>query len=272
MKSLKQALPYVEDSADLFEVIANEPWAVMLDSGPGDSRRGRYDILTADPYITLVTRGERTEIQRRDGSLLSTKDPFSLVREALQPLDDVDSDLPFHGGAIGYFGYDLARRIECLPDKAEDDEQLPEMMIGIYDWALIIDHEKRVSWLVSAGRDSATRKQWSDRMRTFSALVQPVEREPFAAVGPVESSLTYTAYADAFQHIQDYIRNGDCYQVNFAQRFRVAVMGDPWLAYRQFRTINPAPFATYLNLPCAQLLSAFGLIRNWFTQESSGHL
>ena len=87
MKCLKQALPYFEESADLFEAIADRHWAVMLDSGPGHSRRGRYDILTADPYITLVTRGDHTEIQRRDGTLLSPEDPFALLREELQPLE-----------------------------------------------------------------------------------------------------------------------------------------------------------------------------------------
>ena len=256
MKCLKQALPYCEESADLFEAIADRPWAVMLDSGPGHSRRGRYDILTADPYITLVTRGDRTEIQRRDGALLTPEDPFALLREQLQPLEKCDSRLPFRGGAIGYFGYDLARRIERLPGIAKDDEQLPEMMLGIYDWALVVDHEKRASWLVSGGRDCATQEQWPALVSAFSAPAQPVKRESFAATGRVESSLTYTDYADAFQRIQDYIRNGDCYQVNFAQRFRVSVTGDPWLAYRRFRDSNPAPFAAYLNLPHVRVLSA----------------
>ena len=256
MKRLKQALPYIEDSADLFDAIADKPWAVMLDSGPGHSRRGRYDILAADPFITLVTRGERTEIHGPDGSVLSPKDPFELVREVLQPQDEDDTELPFQGGAIGYYGYDLARRIERLPAIAKDDEQLPEMVVGIYDWALVVDHEKRCSWLVSAGRDAATRELWPELIRRFSASAESVERESFEAAGQVESSLTYAQYADAFQRIQDYIRNGDCYQVNFAQRFRVDVTGDPWMAYRQLRDINPAPFAAYMNLPFAQVLSA----------------
>ncbi|MEX0607274.1 MAG: aminodeoxychorismate synthase component I, partial [Halofilum sp. (in: g-proteobacteria)] len=48
---------------------------------------------------------------------------------------------------------------------------------------------------------------------------------------------------------------GDCYQVNLAQRFEVAASGDPWVAFRRLRTINPAPFAAYLNGPDAQVLS-----------------
>lgn len=256
MKYLKQALPYCEDSADLFDTIADRPWAVMLDSGPAHGRRGRYDILAADPFITLVTHGERTEVHRRDATVLSSNDPFDLVRDALQPQTGGDSDLPFQGGAIGYYGYDLARRIEALPAAARDDEQLPEMVVGIYDWALVVDHEKRSSWLVSAGRDAATCEQWPELLRCFSRPQKPPARSGFAVTGQVESSLTYAQYAHAYQRIQDYIQNGDCYQVNFAQRFTVACNGDPWLAYRQLRDINPAPFAAYLNLPFVQVLSA----------------
>jgi len=253
---LKQPLPYFEDSARLFEAIADRPWAVMLDSGPGHSRRGRYDILAAEPFMTLVTHGERTEIRGRQGTSLSSADPFELLREALQPQDESDPDLPFYGGAIGYFGYDLARRIENLPSLAQNDEQMPEMALGIYDWAVVVDHEQRRSWLVSAGRDPLTRERWPALVKRLSAAPEPGRSNAFTVPGRVESSLNYAQYATAFQRIQDYIRNGDCYQVNFAQRFRVACSGDPWQAYRQLRDINPAPFAAYLNLPFVQVLSA----------------
>lgn len=253
----KQPLPYFEDSARLFEAIADRPWAVMLDSGPGHSRRGRYDILAAEPFMTLVTRGERTEIRDHQGTLLSAADPFALLRDALRPQEENAFDLPFYGGAIGYFGYDLARRIEKLPAHACNDEQLPEMALGIYDWAVVVDHEKRRSWLVSAGRDPRTRDRLPGLVSRLSTAPAPAESDDgFAVLGQVESSLNYAQYADAFRRIQTYIRNGDCYQVNFAQRFRVACCGDPWQAYRQLRDINPAPFAAYLKLPFVQVLSA----------------
>jgi len=68
--------------------------------------------------------------------------------------------------------------------------------------------------------------------------------------------MTPGAYGRAFRRIHDYIRNGDCYQVNLAQRFAAAASGDPWLAYQALRVINPAPFSAYLSTPYAQILSA----------------
>src|ERR1700681_2823174 len=111
-------LPYRPDSAALFEAIADMPWAACLDSGPHHPGQSRYDILAARPHVRLVTRGNLTEIHT-DSITLARGDPFSLLREQLDTDTACGSFLPFCGGAIGYFSYDLARRIERLPSVAQ---------------------------------------------------------------------------------------------------------------------------------------------------------
>ncbi len=256
MTMLRAELPYRADSVALFEGLVGEPWAMLLDSGPAAGRRGRYDILVADPMQTLVTRGEWTEIRDRAGTRVSTRDPFELVRVALGELASPADGLPFAGGAVGYFAYDLARRIERLAGHAVDDDRLPELAVGIYDWAVVSDHAESRSWLVGAGRDPQTRARWRQLVAQFTQPTPVAERQSLRLLGPMNSNLRFEAYAAAFERIQHYIREGDCYQVNFAQRFSAPCSGDPWQAYRQLRKINPAPFAAYLNLPFAQVLSA----------------
>jgi para-aminobenzoate synthetase component 1 len=248
-------LPYQPDSARLFEAIADLPWAVFLDSGLHHPGQSRYDILSAQPYARLVTRGALTEIYG-DGIELSREDPFALVRRALQPDPACGGDLPFCGGAIGYFGYDLGRRLERLPSIAEDAEGLPEMAIGLYDWAVVVDHGERRSWLVGQGRDPETDIKWDGLVERFANPPPERARAPFRILAPVESNLTHDAYARAFRRIRGYIHDGDCYQVNLAQRFSALACGDPWLAYQRLRIVNPAPFSAYLGTPYAQVLSA----------------
>jgi para-aminobenzoate synthetase component I len=255
MTTLLTELPYCEDSTKLFAAIAQRPWAMLLDSGRPDSTYGRYDIMVADPVITLTTRGDLTEICSPTGSEISRDDSFGLVRDYLGRQQEICTDLPFMGGAVGYFAYDLARRLERLPKKAEDAEHLPEMRIGIYDWALVVDHVQRKCWLASYGRAPLTRERWDDLVQQFSnASVQP--EQAFRVLSPVSSNMDEARYAEAFRRIQRYIHEGDCYQVNLAQRFCAQAEGDAWAAYRHLRRISPAPFAAYLNLPDAQILSA----------------
>jgi para-aminobenzoate synthetase component I len=248
-------LPYQPDSAHLFEAAADLPWAVFLDSGPHYPQQSRYDILSAEPYVRLVTRGPLTEIYT-DTIELSREDPFALLRRHLAADPQAGGALPFSGGAIGYFGYDLARRLERLPVAAEDAERMPEMAVGFYDWAVVVDHRERRTWLAGQGRDPETDIKWDALVRRFSEPVAERPRAPFHITSPVASNLTHEAYARAFRRIRGYIEDGDCYQVNFAQRFSATAAGDPWLAYQRLRVINPAPFSAYLNTPYGQILSA----------------
>ena len=247
-----QPLPYFEDSARLFAPFANQPWSVFLDSGYPRISQGRYDILAADPVCTLVTHGDITTITAGGTSTSSTEDPFMLVKQQLLPgMPSIDG-LPFNGGAIGYFGYDLARRLEKLPSSSEDAEHIAEMAVGIYCWAVIVDHRLRKSYLVGV-LDESRCKILAKR---FSQLPEVSENQKFQITGPIESNLDKTRYASAIRRIKRYLKEGDCYQVNLAQRFSAPCQGDPWQAYVKLRELNPAPFSCYMNTSEVQILSS----------------
>jgi para-aminobenzoate synthetase component 1 len=252
---LRTELPYREDSAALFEAVADLPWAVFLDSGRHHPGQSRYDIIAAQPFIRLITRGNLTEIHT-DGIALSRDDPFALLKQYLEIDPALSCELPFCGGAIGYFGYDLARRIEHLPARAAAVERIPDMAIGIYDWAVVVDHLEQKSWLVGQGRDPDTDIKWNALAARFTHPLPERARAPFRVTSSVTSSHTRDSYGRAFRRIHQYIGDGDCYQVNLAQRFSAAASGDPWLAYQALRVINPAPFSAYLSTPYAQILSS----------------
>ncbi|MFC1601971.1 aminodeoxychorismate synthase component I [Pseudomonadota bacterium] len=252
---IRQQLPYHPDSAQLFAAIRNMPWAVFLDSGRPQINQGRYDILAADPIATLVTQGQQTHITDQSGSRGSTEDPFVLLQAFLQPRTAGFPDLPFCGGAIGYFGYELGQQVENITSQKVDTEQLPEMAIGIYDWALVVDHQKQQSWLVGAGQSNTTQEKWNELAVQFSQPTEKSDSSTFHVKGEIKSNITKQQYAAGFEKIQRYIHDGDCYQVNFSQCFSVPAKGDPWIAYQALRKSNPAPYAAYLNTPFSQILS-----------------
>ena len=250
-------LPYSEDPADLVAPHAADAWTTFLDSGRPFGTAGRFDILVAEPVVTLVTRGPVSEVQRGAAVAHSHADPFGLLRQLLveyRPAVTAGSGLPFVGGAVGYFGYDLGRRIERLPAIARDAERLPELAVGIYAWAVVIDHLEQRTWLV-----------WNDlpggppRGAVLARLQRAGDAQssrPFTVRSPLVANLDAVAYARAFRRIQRYIRDGDCYQVNLARRFAADADGDPWPAYRRLRARNPSPYGAYLRLPFCTVLSA----------------
>ena len=253
-KPTKHSLPYFEDSALLFAACADKPWAIFLDSAFPVSQQGRFDIMAYDPICTLETRGAITTITDRNGKRTDSQaDPFELLKQQLGPVLPHVDDLPFNGGAIGYFAYDLARRIEKLPAIAEDAEQLPDMAVGIYRWAVVVDHQKRQTWLVTYDLNESLTNELIEQ---FSHLPRLHEVCDFGILAAPQSNMSREDYGLAFAKIKHYLKEGDCYQVNLTQRFVSPCQGNPWFAYQVLRKINAAPFSAYMNLPDVQVLSS----------------
>ena len=253
IKVTKQALPYFEDSALLFTTCLDQPWAIFLDSGYPASQQGRFDIMAYGPVCTLETQGNITVINNASGQFRSTLDPFELIKQQLGPVTPAIDDLPFNGGAMGYFAYDLARRIERIPTIAKDTENVPDMAVGIYCWAVVVDHKMQQSFLV--GYDIAEDLGHAI-VKQFSTLPAKTEINDFSVLSAPQSNMTRQYYGQAFNKIKHYLKEGDCYQVNLTQRFVSPCQGHPWFAYQVLRKINAAPFSSYMNLPDVQVLSS----------------
>ncbi len=266
MPTRVQLIPitYCANSADWFLQIRHLVMPIWLDSGRPQSTYGRFDILSAAPATTLNTFGELTHIQQGDTANTSTQNPFSLLQTYLPHPQKHLRQVPFCGGALGYFGYDLGRRLEQLPELAAQDISLPDMCIGIYPWAIVQDHQEQEAWLV-INREVASAYNFleieaiclaagqSDR---FHDLKQPLKNASnHFKINDFESNLKVSEYCTAIRKVQNYIAAGDCYQVNFAQRFSADFEGDSFNAYLKLRESLPSPFSAYMELAAGSILS-----------------
>lgn len=247
-------LPYLADSSAYFEAVRDLPWAAWLDSGGRD----RFDIIVAQPVATLKTCGQITEIELGEGKIESSAEPIALLQEILGKRLDAIPELPFAGGALGYWSYDLGRLYHHVSDSISINNDPPAMAVGIYDWAIVIDHQQASARLVSRLRYPETEKslvQIRARIATVMAKVS-TQRATFSVIGKIRSDLSREEYRFAFDKVKAYLKEGDCYQVNLAQRFSAQAKGDAFEAYRTMRISNPAPYSAYLEYPELHILCA----------------
>ncbi len=238
-------LPYEADPRGYFERVRQAPGAVLLDSGRPTARRGRFDLISAWPERLLQAQPEE-----------SGTTYFQRLREALAALGRAElpegCELPFAGGLIGLLAYDFGRQLERLPHTTLADLSLPCARLGLYAWALVTDHDQGNSQLVFHPTLSAAERQ---RLVTlFSEPFAPASA-PFRLEQPFAADQTSAQYREAIERIQRYIGAGDCYQVNYAQRFSAAYAGDPWQAYSALRDACPTPFAGFISLAEGAVLS-----------------
>ena len=262
--------PYI-DSAELFEKVADQPWAIFLDSGVIDgesavNQHSDFDVLAIKPMTTLVATGDVTKFRRGVLSQELYGDPIDILKASIPSVprgEEIAS--PYTPGALGYFSYDLARQYFQLPNLASDDENLPSMAVGIYSVVLVVDHKNKCSYLVSQGEQASTLdliEEWTDLIESQVGVsdafegIDDLDEGTFGALsGLLEENIDRGVYRQLFKRVREYLVEGDCYQVNLTKQFSAQVSGDLWPTYRYLRNHSPAPFGAYMNLPFAQILS-----------------
>ncbi len=247
MQLKRLPLPYLDRDALVarFAPLSTQAWAILLDSASPTHPDSRYSLLSAAPKWTLQSRGSQVSIGGQCQVKATT--PLATLKAMMAAWPQVPSELPFATGALGLLGYDLGRQIERLPELAEDDIPLADLALGFYDWALISDHHSRQSFVIALN-DPEQHLAWLD------AQAQE-QKADFALTGPWQANMTRAQYGAKFQQVQGYLKSGDCYQINLAQRFSAPYQGDEWQAYLKLRTANQAPFSGFMRLAEGAVLS-----------------
>jgi len=271
-------------ASELFELIKDKPCSFFLDSGMDPQRLGRYSFVGSEPFLVMNSRGSEITLIRGREHEVHHGNPFDTIGKLLEvyKLDHCPAPVPFVSGAVGYFSYDLCHFIERLPSTAIDDLKLPESYLAFYDTIVAFDHLEGKAYLVATGfpeiedgqrlRRARMRleemKDWlcSSRPLIASEAEQSRDRDCFVATAPrndrqnkeirLKSDFTPEEYKKAVNKVREYIAAGDVFQVNLSQRFEADLKIPPYELYKRLRTVNPAPFASYLNFPGVTIVSA----------------
>ena len=244
----------------------------LFESVVGGEQIGRYSFLGSDPFLQIDAFGSRVEI---------TRGGQTEVHESSDPLRDLEecvskyraphvSGLPrFCGGAVGYFGYDVVRYVERLPNAPPDDRHLPDLSFALYDRMVIFDQIKKTVLVVAHARldqadPEAAYQAACDQIDTMCRQLQQgtadlqltdinLRGEPTLEW---TSSFTRDGFESAVRHCQDYIRAGDIFQVVIGQRLQLETSARAIDIYRALRIVNPSPFMFLLKTPRVQLVGA----------------
>jgi len=287
---IRNRYPLIEEvstsltAPEVFESIKDKPYSFFLDSGMDPRRLGRYSFLGSEPFLVVSNRGSEVTLTRGQEHEVQHGNPFDTLGRLLEAyrLDHCPAPVPFLGGAVGYFSYDLCHFIERLPSTAIDDLKLPESCLAFYDTVVAFDHLENKAYLVATGfpeiedgqrlRRARMRleemKDWLCASRPLIASEAKQSRDTNCFVGTaprdnrqnreirLKSDFTPEEYVKAVNKVREYIAAGDVFQVNLSQRFEADLEISPFELHKRLRTVNPAPFASCLNFPGVTIVSA----------------
>jgi anthranilate synthase component 1 len=271
---MRERLADLETPVSAFAKLRPLGGAFLFESAEGGERMGRYSFIGVAP---------RTQLYFRDGGVVVNEwtDPDrsphgrGVIRQmpAADPLDTLRQELSryrraahrglprFSGGAVGFVGYEAARRFERLPLAVNDPYApwgMPEAVFGVYDIVVAFDHLRHTLTVLAHDDASAPGDagRWIERV--FAALDAPLP--PFAPAhdGKVETrpNGTPVEYMARVAKARELIAEGDCIQIVLAQRFDVTPAPDALALYRALRHVNPSPYMFLLETSAATLVGA----------------
>jgi anthranilate synthase component 1 len=247
------------------------PYAFLLESVTGGEQVSRYSFLGAGPSEVLALYLDRLETWSPESAgapqvLETTTDrPLQALRERLERVHSEDSSLPLVGGFVGYFGWDLARLLEHLPNRPSDPFGLPVALLARFDTVIAFDHARQrlqvISNAIAGEVDDAEANARLDRLEALLTAPAPsgavVLRgglpDPVATLPPTLSDAEYCA---AVERAKEYIAAGDIFQVVPARRFDVEDRIEPVALYRALRVVNPSPYMVLFTTPRVSLVGA----------------
>jgi anthranilate synthase component 1 len=244
---------------------ALSPYRFLLESVAGGERVSRFSFLGAEPREIYRLYPDHLELERDGERRRLPGEPLAALHEAMHAIGSEPGPVPFTGGFVGYFGYDLIRLVERLPDRPPDAFDLPVALLARFDTLIVFDHAyQRV---LAIANEIEGEVSLDDAEKALARLSRLLTSEaggggvamPGQPPGPAATdmpSLDSVAFRNAVLAAKEHIAAGDIFQVVLARRWRVPRRIEPLALYRALRMVNPSPYMVLLESPDVSLVGA----------------
>jgi anthranilate synthase component I len=248
----------------------DEPHCFLLESIERGEQIGRYTFLGARPYMRLWSQGDEITIERGRRQERVRGDVFTVLKGLLRShrAAQVPGLPPFTAGAVGYFAYDVVRRLENIGDRAKNDVAVPDCVLMFFDRLLAFDHLRhQIHIIASADVAAESPKRAYERALKDIAAIEKRLAAGLRSVQwgkangkrgglKVHYGISRERYERNVERSKDYIAAGDAFQVVMSQRLDFHPEVAPFQLYRALRTVNPSPYMYFLRMEDMHVLGS----------------
>lgn len=253
----------METPISLFKRFEDSGFCFLLESVEGGEKWARYSFIGKNPFMVMSSRGNEITLTHKNGKAEIVRgNPVEVLKKIMS--DYKGANLPsfprFNGGAAGFFGYDLIRNYENLPDVPEDNLNLPDCHFMFVDEVLAYDHLKqKIHIIVNLHTGGNIERNYYSAVDRIKEIYEDIlsSRWKLNDSGSSDiydkyselkfvSNISKEKFCENVLKAKQYIKDGDIFQVVLSQRLCVETQDNPFNVYRSLRVINPSPYMYYL--------------------------
>ena len=249
------------------KLAANRPGTFLLESAENGRSWSRWSFIGAGaPSAFTVRNGEAAWLGVTPQDAPSGGDPLQALRQTLKLLqtEPVPGLPPLSGGFVGFFAYDLVRRLERLPEHTVDDLGLPDILLLLAtDIAAVDHHEGTITLIANAvnwnGTDERVDWAYDDAVARLDVMTEALGKNLSSTVATFHrpeplhrKQRSVEDYSAIVERLVGEIEAGEAFQVVPSQRFEMDTDANPLDVYRMLRVSNPSPYMYLLNVPDAE--------------------
>jgi len=246
------------------KLAANRPGTFLLESAENGRSWSRWSFIGAgSPSALTVRDGEAVWLGVTPQDAPSGGDPLQALRATVELLatGPVPTLPPLSSGMVGFFAYDLVRRLERLPELAVDDLKLPDMLLLLAtDIAAVDHHEGTITLIANAvnwnGTDERVDWAYDDAVARLDVMTEALSQPLPSTVATFSrpeprhrSQRTPEEYGAIVERLVSEIEAGEAFQVVPSQRFEMDTDVEAIDVYRLLRVSNPSPYMYLLHVP-----------------------
>lgn len=254
----------------LYDRLASAGGGYLFESVEGGERWGRYSMVGL-PCDEQISAKDGVLTHRKNGVVVEKAqcNPLTWLQDfqARRKVANLPEDLPFSGGLVGYFAYDIIGYIEprLAQRPSKDVLNVPDMQFMVSDALAVLDNLRgEVHLIVIEALDNVEAfAQAQARLEAIAKqLSQPKSLDFLRLQAPDRQRLKPSyelgeqGYKQAVATIKEYILAGDVMQVVPSQRMSVPFTAPALDLYRALRLTNPSPYMYLLDLGEAQIIGS----------------
>lgn len=228
----------------------------LLESAKADEKWGRYTFLGYQPQLEITCRDGRTTVKTSLTKQTRVEDPKDAIREILR--ENKSPAFPylpsFTGGLVGYFSYDYVKYAEPkLQLNGTDEDGFQDVNLMLFDKVIVFDHFRQKMILIANMKTDGGITEYNRAVMELSNMASLIQHGEQAKIPPLHLKSDFLPlfreeeYCRMVEKAQDYIHEGDIFQVVLSNRLEAEFEGSILDVYRNLRTTNPSPYLFYFS-------------------------